>query len=246
MLFRWIARFSFDFIVDDSDIKSVGLQVGVHGVQSNKVYYQLNAVDTSGDAKENAVTQDDDNNYDDGQSQDSNSDRNASNSGQNSDNDGTYDTSGDDRYDEQQNAGSPIVQDYEITLDSLSGNRKVGNSIYGAKVKVDRYELLDFAKGAGYTVTPTVTITGGGGVGAAATAQLITSGLGVIRFSITDPGVGFGTAPTITIDGPPINAAPVAVTVTTTVPDNFSYSIGETFDSELTRFDQELTFDKNS
>ena len=146
-----------DFIVDDSDIKSVGLQVGVHGVQSNKVYYQLNAVDTGGDAKENAVTQDDDNNYDDGQSQDSNSDRNASNSGQNSDNDGTYDTSGDDRYDEQQNAGSPIVQDYEITLDSLSGNRKVGNSIYGAKVKVDRYELLDFAKGAGYTVTDLIS-----------------------------------------------------------------------------------------
>ena len=107
-------------------------------------------------------------------------------------------------------------------------------------------EILITNAGAGYTVTPTVTITGGGGVGAAATAQLITSGLGVIRFSITDPGVGFGTAPTVTIDGPPINAAPVAVTVTTTVPDNFSYSIGETFDSELTRFDQELTFDKNS
>ena len=107
-------------------------------------------------------------------------------------------------------------------------------------------EILITNAGAGYTVTPTVTITGGGGVGAAATAQLITSGLGVVRFSITDPGVGFGTAPTVTIDGPPINAAPVAVTVTTTVPDNFSYSIGETFDSELTRFDQELTFDKNS
>ena len=107
-------------------------------------------------------------------------------------------------------------------------------------------EILITNAGAGYTVAPTVTITGGGGVGAAATAQLITSGLGVIRFSITDPGVGFGTAPTVTIDGPPINAQPVDVNVTTTVPDNFSYSISERFDSELTRFDQELTFDKNS
>lgn len=107
-------------------------------------------------------------------------------------------------------------------------------------------EILIINAGAGYTVAPTISITGGGGVGAAATAQLITSGLGVIRFSITDPGVGFGTSPIVTIDGPPINAQPVDVNVTTTVPDNFSYSISEKFDSELTSFDQELTFDKNS
>ena len=40
--------------------------------------------------------------------------------------------------------------------------------------------------GAGYTVAPTITITGGGGAGAAATASLVTSGQGVIRFSIID------------------------------------------------------------
>ena len=64
--------------------------------------------------------------------------------------------------------------------------------------------------GAGYTVAPTVTITGGGGVGAAATAQLITSGQGVIRFVITDSGVGYGTAPTVTIPRPDPGATATA------------------------------------
>ena len=64
--------------------------------------------------------------------------------------------------------------------------------------------------GAGYTVAPTVTITGGGGVGAAATAQLITSGQGVIRFVITDSGVGYGTAPTVTIPRPDAGATATA------------------------------------
>ena len=64
--------------------------------------------------------------------------------------------------------------------------------------------------GAGYTVAPTVTITGGGGVGAAATAQLVTSGQGVIRFVITDSGVGYGTAPTVTIPRPDAGATATA------------------------------------
>ena len=67
--------------------------------------------------------------------------------------------------------------------------------------------------GAGYTVAPTVTITGGGGVGAAATAQLVTSGQGVIRFAITDSGVGYGTAPKVTIPFPiNLNASATALT----------------------------------
>ena len=56
--------------------------------------------------------------------------------------------------------------------------------------------------GAGYTVAPTITITGGGGAGAAATASLITTGQGVIRFSITDIGVGYGTDARVTISAP--------------------------------------------
>jgi len=64
-------------------------------------------------------------------------------------------------------------------------------------------KILITNAGSGYTSTPTVTITGGGGVGAAATAQLITTGQGVIRILVTDTGVGYGTAPTVTISGPP-------------------------------------------
>ena len=64
--------------------------------------------------------------------------------------------------------------------------------------------------GAGYTVAPTITITGGGGVGAAATAQLVTSGQGVIRFVMIDSGVGYGTAPTVTIPRPDAGATATA------------------------------------
>ena len=56
--------------------------------------------------------------------------------------------------------------------------------------------------GAGYTVAPTITITGGGGAGAAATASLVTTGQGVIRFSMTDVGVGYGTDARVTIAAP--------------------------------------------
>ena len=56
--------------------------------------------------------------------------------------------------------------------------------------------------GAGYTVAPTITITGGGGAGAAATASLVTTGQGVIRFSMTDIGVGYGTDARVTVSAP--------------------------------------------
>ena len=107
-------------------------------------------------------------------------------------------------------------------------------------------KILITNAGAGYTTPPTITITGGGGIGAAATASIETSGQGVIRFNITDGGVGYSTTPVVTVSGPPITSQPVAVNIVTTVDDNFSYNISEKFDSELIRFDQELTFDKNS
>jgi len=56
--------------------------------------------------------------------------------------------------------------------------------------------------GAGYTVAPTITISGGGGTGAAATCRIVTTGQGVIRYNITDSGVGFGTEPVITVAAP--------------------------------------------
>ena len=73
-------------------------------------------------------------------------------------------------------------------------------------------EILLINAGAGYTVPPTISISGGGGVGAAATASIITSGLGVMKFTITDGGVGYSTAPTITIQEPtPSGISTVAV-----------------------------------
>jgi len=56
--------------------------------------------------------------------------------------------------------------------------------------------------GQGYTAPPTITLSGGGGVGAAATCSINTASNGVIRFVMTDNGVGFGTVPTVTIDAP--------------------------------------------
>ena len=56
--------------------------------------------------------------------------------------------------------------------------------------------------GANYTSPPTIIISGGGGIGAAATCSVNTSSAGVIRFIITNNGVGFGTVPTVTVSNP--------------------------------------------
>ena len=73
-------------------------------------------------------------------------------------------------------------------------------------------KILITNAGAGYTVAPTITFTGGGGAGAAATASIVTSGQGVIRFSITDAGVGYGTDAKVTIADPtPSGISTVAV-----------------------------------
>ena len=56
--------------------------------------------------------------------------------------------------------------------------------------------------GVGYTVPPTITISGGGGVGAAATCSIVTGASGVVRFIMSDRGVGFGTVPIVTVANP--------------------------------------------
>ena len=61
--------------------------------------------------------------------------------------------------------------------------------------------------GANYTSPPSITISGGGGTGAAATCSINTASNGVVRFVMTDNGVGFGTAPTVTIDAPAAGVA---------------------------------------
>ena len=61
--------------------------------------------------------------------------------------------------------------------------------------------------GANYTSPPTITFIGGGGTGAAATCSINTSTKGVVRFTMTDGGVGFGTAPIVTVSVPPAGIA---------------------------------------
>ena len=65
---------------------------------------------------------------------------------------------------------------------------------------IDRILLTN--AGANYTTPPTITISGGGGTGAAATCSINTASNGIIRFTMTDNGIGFGTAPTVTIPIP--------------------------------------------
>ena len=61
--------------------------------------------------------------------------------------------------------------------------------------------------GANYTSPPSITISGGGGTGAAATCSINTASNGVVRFVMTDNGIGFGTAPVVTIAAPAAGVA---------------------------------------
>ena len=61
--------------------------------------------------------------------------------------------------------------------------------------------------GANYTTPPSITISGGGGTGAAATCSINTASNGVVRFVMTDNGIGFGTAPVVTVAAPAAGVA---------------------------------------
>ncbi len=61
--------------------------------------------------------------------------------------------------------------------------------------------------GANYTSPPSITISGGGGTGAAATCSINTASNGVVRFVMTDNGIGFGTAPVVTVAAPAAGVA---------------------------------------
>ena len=84
---------------------------------------------------------------------------------------------------------------------NLSDAKAVAFTTERAGMKSVEKILLTNA-GFGYTVAPTITITGGGGSGAAATCSINTSSNGIVRFSILDGGVGFGTVPIVNIPVP--------------------------------------------
>ena len=157
---------STQFIADGVEFKAVGLRVGAPGVSSNIAYYNINCIDTEAESKKANINTTEEDSYDDGQyseAQSNNGGTGGGGGGGSSYDDGTYDnTTG--RTDTYMVAASPEVQNYKITLDSISGvkpgttdSREVGESLEGAKIKVDRFELGAFADIHSYSVSKLIS-----------------------------------------------------------------------------------------
>ena len=98
--------------------------------------------------------------------------------------------------------GTPIVS-ISTSPSSLSGSDATAVAFTTERAGVRSVEkILLTNAGFGYTEAPTFTFSGGGGTGAAATCSINTATNGVVRFVINDTGVGYGTAPTVTIPVP--------------------------------------------
>ena len=98
--------------------------------------------------------------------------------------------------------GTPIVS-ISTSPSSLSGSDATAVAFTTERAGVRSVEkILLTNAGFGYTEAPTFTFSGGGGTGAAATCSINTANNGIIRFVINDTGVGYGTAPTVTIPVP--------------------------------------------
>ncbi len=66
-------------------------------------------------------------------------------------------------------------------------------------------EILLSNAGAGYTTPPSISLIGGSGIGAAATCSIVTNYFGISKLNITDGGVGYSTAPNISISLPALS-----------------------------------------
>ena len=101
--------------------------------------------------------------------------------------------------------GTPVVSI------STSPSGQTGDNASAVAFTTTRANVTSIEKilltnaGANYTSPPSITISGGGGTGAAATCSINTASNSIVRFTITDSGVGFGTAPTVTV-GVPLGA----------------------------------------
>ena len=113
------------------------------------------------------------------------------------------------------NDGAGYTSAPNITIDP-SPTGQEGDNAYAVGILTTKggvtslKEILLTQAGSGYTSPPKITISGGGGVGAAATAQLVTTGAGVIRFNVTDVGTGYATPPVVTIPRPDVGATATA------------------------------------
>jgi PKD repeat protein len=148
------------FVVDDVDFKAIGLTVGAPGVSSNTAYYNITCIDTESESqKANANTGEDDA-YDDQQhseAQTNNGGTGGGGGGGSSYSDGNYDSNASGRNDSYMTAASPEVQNYKVSLDSISDSREVGEYLNGAKIKVDRFELYEFAQKHQYPVSKLIS-----------------------------------------------------------------------------------------
>ena len=103
--------------------------------------------------------------------------------------------------------GTPVV------AISTSPSGQAGDNATAVAFTTTRANITSIEKilltnaGANYTSPPVITISGGGGTGAAATCSIDTASNGVVRFVMTDNGIGFGTAPTVTVSVPPAGIA---------------------------------------
>ena len=69
----------------------------------------------------------------------------------------------------------------------------------GGVFSIERIQLTH--AGIGYTEAPLVSIRGGGGVGAAATAAVELTDFGIVDFTMSNNGAGYGSNPIVTITG---------------------------------------------
>ena len=111
------------------------------------------------------------------------------------------------------NDGSGFTSPPTITFEnSPADNPARAIGILTTRANVTSIEkILMTSAGAGYVTPPKITISGGGGTGAAATCSVETVYQGVTRFNILDGGVGYSTAPTITVGQPGAGTTAVGI-----------------------------------
>jgi len=91
---------------------------------------------------------------------------------------------------------------------STSPSGQIGDNATAVAFTTERAGVRSVEKilmtnaGANYTSAPIITLSGGGGTGAAATCSIEKTYKGVIRFTMTDNGVGYGTDALVTVAQP--------------------------------------------
>ena len=88
-------------------------------------------------------------------------------------------------------SSAPLVS-ISTSPSGLSGSTATAVAFTTSRANITSVEkILITNAGYGYTEPPTITFTGGGGTGAAATCSINTTSKGVIKFVVTDGGIGF-------------------------------------------------------